>query len=101
VFAALGDPIRLGILVALADVRRGRQGALRQPSPSSARRRCCPTTSPSCARPGSRGRRVRGHGRAFSAIRREELERRFPGLLDSVIETARRDPSVPRIKIDV
>ena len=31
------------------------------------------------------------------SLRREDFDRRFPGLLDSVIETARRDPSLPRL----
>ena len=31
------------------------------------------------------------------AQRREEFDRRFPGLLDSVIRTARNDPRLPRI----
>ena len=40
--------------------------------------------------------RVEGTSRLIS-LRREEFDRRFPGLLDSVIEAARRDPNLPRI----
>ena len=40
--------------------------------------------------------RVEGTSRYLS-IRREELNQRFPGLIDSVIETARRDPNLPRL----
>jgi DNA-binding transcriptional ArsR family regulator len=74
VFAALADPIRLGILVALADV------------PEVDKARCNSFTefaSPSLL--------------SYLSIRREDLDRRFPGLLDSVLETARRDPNLPRL----
>ncbi len=95
VFAALGDPIRLGILVSLAafdevdKVRCGSFTELASPSLLSyhfAKLREAGIT------------RVRAEGTVrFISLRREEFDRRFPGLLDSVIETARRDPSVPRI----
>ena len=40
--------------------------------------------------------RVEGTSRYLS-IPREELDQRFPGLIDSVIATARRDPNLPRL----
>ena len=40
--------------------------------------------------------RIEGTSRYLS-IRRADLDRRFPGLLDSVIEAAQRDPGLPRI----
>ncbi len=95
VFAALADPIRLGILVALADV------------PEVEKARCNSFTefaSPSLLsyhfaklrEAGITRFRVEGTSRYLS-IRREDLDRRFPGLLDSVLETARRDPNLPRL----
>jgi DNA-binding transcriptional ArsR family regulator len=95
VFAALADPIRLGILVALADV------------PEVDKARCSTFTefaSPSLLsyhfaklrEAGITNFRVEGTSRYLS-IRRADLERRFPGLLDSVLETARRDPNLPRL----
>lgn len=99
VFAALGDPIRLGILVSLADcdeVDKARCGAFTElASPSLLSYHFAKLREAGITRSRAEGT-VR-----FLSIRREEFERRFPGLLDSVIETARRDPSVPRIKLDV
>jgi DNA-binding transcriptional ArsR family regulator len=95
VFAALADPIRLGILVALADVSEVDKA------------RCSHFTafaSPSLLsyhfaklrEAGITRMRVEGTSRYLS-IRREELDQRFPGLIDSVIATARRDPNLPRL----
>ena len=95
VFAALADPIRLGILVALADVSEVDKA------------RCSHFTafaSPSLLsyhfaklrEAGITRMRVEGTSRYLS-IRRDELNQRFPGLIDSVIETARRDPNLPRL----
>ncbi|MDX3808251.1 ArsR/SmtB family transcription factor [Bosea thiooxidans] len=95
VFAALADPIRLGILVALADVTEVDKA------------RCSHFTafaSPSLLsyhfaklrEAGITRMRVEGTSRYLS-LRREEMNQRFPGLLDSVIETARRDPNLPRL----
>lgn len=94
VFAALADPIRLGILVALADGEEveARCGAF------------CDLGSPSLLtyhfaklrEAGVTRARVEGTSR-FISLRRDEFDRRFPGLLDSVIAAARRDPSLPRI----
>lgn len=97
VFAALADPIRLSILVALANVSEVDKA------------RCSDFTafaSPSLLsyhfgklrEAGITRMRVEGTSRYLS-IRREELNRRFPGLLDSVIETARRDPNLPRLSL--
>ncbi|MBP0446543.1 helix-turn-helix transcriptional regulator [Roseomonas sp. SSH11] len=42
--------------------------------------------------------RVRAEGAArIVALRREELDARFPGLLDAVLNGARQDPSLPRL----
>lgn len=99
VFAALGDPIRLGILVSLADcqeVDKARCGAFTElASPSLLSYHFAKLREAGITRSRAEGT-VR-----FLSIRREEFERRFPGLLDRVIETARRDPSVPRVKLDV
>lgn len=95
VFAALADPTRLGILVALSEVSEVDKA------------RCSHFTafaSPSLLsyhfaklrEAGITRMRVEGTSRYLS-IRREELNQRFPGLLDSVIETARRDPNLPRL----
>lgn len=95
VFAALADPIRLGILVALADITE------------SDKARCSHFTefaSPSLLsyhlaklrEAGVTRMRVEGTSRYLS-LRRDEMNQRFPGLLDSVIETARRDPNLPRL----
>ncbi|TCR69766.1 helix-turn-helix domain-containing protein [Bosea sp. BK604] len=97
VFSALGDPIRLGILVSLADfdeVDKARCGSFAElASPS--------LLSYHFAKLREAGiTRMRSEGTArFISIRREEFDRRFPGLLDSVIETARSDPSVPRVRL--
>jgi len=99
IFAALGDPIRLGILVSLADcdeIDKARCGAFTQlASPS--------LLSYHFAKLREAGiTRVRAEGTVrFISIRRDEFDRRFPGLLETVIETARRDASVPRIKLDI
>lgn len=94
VFAALADPIRLGVVVALADnptveARCGSFGGLGSPSLMTyhlAKLREAGVT------------RVRSEGAVrFISLRRDEFDQRFPGLLDSVIATARRDPKLPRI----
>ena len=95
VFAALADPIRLGILVALADVnevdkaRCSHFTALASPSLLSYH-------FAKLREAGITRMRVEGTSRYLS-IRREEMDQRFPGLLASVIETARRDPNLPRL----
>lgn len=93
VFAALADPIRLAVLVSLADdeieARCGSFCGLGSPSLLTyhfTKLREAGVT------------RIRAQGTArYISLRREEFDRRFPGLLDSVIETARRDPNLPRI----
>jgi DNA-binding transcriptional ArsR family regulator len=97
VFAALGDPIRLGILVSLAgfdEVDKARCSNFTElASPS--------LLSYHFAKLREAGiTQVKAEGTSrFISLRRAEFDRRFPGLLDSVIETARRDPSVPRVKL--
>jgi DNA-binding transcriptional ArsR family regulator len=94
-FAALADPIRLGILVALADVSEVDKA------------RCSHFTelgSPSLLsyhfaklrEAGVTRMRVEGTSR-FLSIRRDDLDRRFPGLIDTIIATAQRDPNLPRL----
>ena len=94
VFAALADPIRLGIVVALADgteveARCGSFNGLASPS-------LLTYHFTKLREAGVTRARVEGTSRLIS-LRREEFDRRFPGLLDSVIEAARRDPNLPRI----
>lgn len=95
VFAALADPIRLAILVALADVpevEKARCGSFTEfGSPSLLSYHFAKLREAGITR-----FRVEGTSRYLS-IRREELDRRFPGLLDSVLATARRDPNLPRL----
>lgn len=94
VFAALADPIRLGVVVALAEsaeveARCGSFHALGSPSLMTyhlAKLREAGIT------------RVRAEGPVrYISLRRDEFDRRFPGLLDSVVATARRDPGLPRL----
>ncbi len=94
-FAALADPIRLGILVALSDAtemdkaRCSNFVGLASPSLLSYH-------FAKLREAGITHMRVEGTSRYLS-IRRADLDRRFPGLLDSVIEAAQRDPSLPRV----
>ena len=94
VFAALADPIRLGIVVALADgteveARCGSFNGLASPS-------LLTYHFTKLREAGVTRVRVEGTSRLIS-LRREEFDRRFPGLLDSVIAAARRDSNLPRI----
>ncbi|PTM42064.1 helix-turn-helix transcriptional regulator [Bosea sp. 124] len=94
VFAALADPIRLGIILALADgaeveARCGSFNDLASPS-------LLTYHFTKLREAGVTRARVEGTSRLIS-LRREEFDRRFPGLLDSVIEAARRDPNLPRV----
>lgn len=94
VFAALADPTRLAIVLAMADAEEFES-------------RCSSFTdfgSPSLltyhfAKLREAGvTQVRAEGTSrYVSLRREELDERFPGLLDSIIAAARRDPSLPRI----
>ena len=95
VFAALADPIRLGILVALADVSEVDKARcshfIEFASPSLLSYHFAKLREAGITR-----MRVEGTSRYLS-IRREEMDQRFPGLIASVIETARRDPNLPRL----
>lgn len=94
VFAALADPIRLGILVALADSEEveARCGAFYDlASPSLLTYHFAKLREAGVTRV-----RVEGTSR-FISLRRDEFDQRFPGLLDSAIAAARCDPGVPRI----
>ena len=94
VFAALADPIRLGVVLALADrpgmeARCGGFGALGSPSLMTYHLTKLRDAGVTLTR-------IDGATR-YVSLRREEFDRRFPGLLDSVIRTARNDPRLPRI----
>ena len=95
VFAALADPIRLAILVALADVREVDKARCSHfvefGSPSLLSYHFAKLREAGVTR-----MRIEGTSR-FLSIRREDLDRRFPGLIDNVIATARRDPNLPRL----
>lgn len=94
VFAALADPTRLAIVLSLAEREtEARCGSF------------CEFASPSnlayhfakLREAGVTRARAEGTTRYIS-LRRDELNRRFPGLLAAVIEAARRDPTLPRIE---
>lgn len=97
VFAALADPTRLAIVLAMADAQEFES-------------RCSNFTdfgSPSLltyhfAKLREAGvTRVRAEGTSrYVSLRRDDLDARFPGLLDSIIAAARRDRSLPRIPED-
>ncbi len=95
IFAALADPIRLGIVVAGAGAtemdkaRCSNFVGLASPSLLSYH-------FAKLREAGITHMRIEGTSRYLS-IRRADLDRRFPGLLDSVIEAAQRDPGLPRI----
>lgn len=94
VFAALADPTRLAIVLALADTEEfeARCGAFTDfASPSLLAYHFAKLREAGITRA-----RAEGTSR-FISLRREELDARFPGLLDSIIATARRDTSLPRI----
>lgn len=97
VFAALADPTRLAIVLAMADAEEFES-------------RCSSFTdfgSPSLLtyhfaklrEAGVTRVRVAGTSR-YVSLRRDDLDARFPGLLDSIIASARRDPSLPRLPED-
>lgn len=94
VFAALADPTRLAIVLAMAEAEEFES-------------RCSSFTdfgSPSLLtyhfnklrEAGVTRVRAAGTSR-YVSLRRDDLDARFPGLLDSIIATARRDTSLPRI----
>ncbi|MGO4735323.1 ArsR/SmtB family transcription factor [Bosea sp. 2KB_26] len=97
VFGALADPTRLAIVLALADAEEfeARCGSFTDfASPSLLAYHFAKLREAGITRA-----RAEGTSR-FISLRREELEGRFPGLLDSIIATARRDPSLPRFSED-
>ena len=75
----VGDPLRLDIVRLLAD------GRPRPCSEVTARWGCrcrpAPTTCACCARPGVTRTRAEGTQR-FISLRRDDLDERFPGLVD-------------------
>ena len=86
VMGALSDPIRVGLVRVLADGRERGWGELRAPVAKS-------TLSHHLRVLRDAGiTRTRQDGtRCFVAIRRSELDARFPGLLDAVISAAHND----------
>lgn len=96
VFAALADPTRLAIVLCLAECETEvRCGCFHEfASPSNLTYHFTKLREAGVTRA-----RVEGTSRYIS-LRRDELGRRFPGLLDAVIEAARRDPNLPRIEVE-
>ena len=86
VLGALSDPVRVGVVRLLADVRERGWGELRAPVAKS-------TLSHHLRVLRDAGlTRTRQEGtRCFLLLRRTELESRFPGLLDAVLAAAVRD----------
>lgn len=86
VLAALSDPIRVGLVRVLADGRERRWGELRAPVVKS-------TLSHHLRVLRDAGiTRTRQEGpRCFVALRRGDLDSRFPGLLDAVLGAADRE----------
>lgn len=86
VMAALSDPIRIGLLRVLADGREHGWGELRAPVAKS-------TLSHHLRVLRDAGlTRTRQEGtRCFVVLRREDLDSRFPGLVEAVLESARAD----------
>lgn len=83
VMGALSDPIRVGLVRLLADGRERGWGELRAPVAKS-------TLSHHLRVLRDAGvTRTRQEGtRCFVALRRDDLDSRFPGLLDAVLEAA-------------
>ena len=79
VMRTVGDPLRLEIVRLLADGRERTATTCRRSS--GCRPRPAPTTCGCCARPGVTRTRAEGTQR-FISLRRDDLERRFPGLVD-------------------
>ena len=86
VMAALSDPIRVGIVRVLADGRERGWGELRVPVAKS-------TLSHHLRVLRDAGlTRTRQEGtRCYVTLRREDLQARFPGLLDAVLAAAEED----------
>ncbi|MEU3980651.1 ArsR family transcriptional regulator [Streptomyces sp. NPDC026672] len=86
VMGALGDPIRLGLVRALADGCERGWGELRAPVAKS-------TLSHHLRVLRAAGvTRTRQEGtRCFVTLRRDDIDARFPGLLNAVLSAATRD----------
>lgn len=86
VMGALSDPIRVGLVRVLADGRERGWGELRAPVAKS-------TLSHHLRvlRDAGLTRTRREGTRCFVELRREDLNARFPGLLEAVLEVARGD----------
>jgi DNA-binding transcriptional ArsR family regulator len=86
VLAALSDPVRVGVVRLLADGRERGWGELQAPVAKS-------TLSHHLRVLRDAGiTRTRQEGtRCFLVLRRADLESRFPGLFDAVLEAAARD----------
>src|ERR687886_720347 len=83
VLYALSDPVRLQIVRELAERGETCCGGLGGPLPKSS------GSYPLQKVRGGGGRRTRGGGtQRFISLRRDDLEMRFPGLLDAVLRAA-------------
>ncbi|WP_433715673.1 ArsR/SmtB family transcription factor [Nocardia sp. CA-084685] len=88
VFAALGNPLRLQIVRVLADGAEHTCGSIVDGVPKSNlthHYRVLRDAGIIWQRPSGR--------ETLQSLRRDDLDARFPGLLDSVIDAARRDQS--------
>ena len=88
VLQALGDPVRLQI-VRMLDAARRRDRVWRDPDPGEQVDREPPPQG--AARGRRRHAQVEGTRRYYT-LRRDDLEARFPGLLDSVLRNGERQP---------
>ena len=88
VLQAIGDPVRLQ-LVRILDQADGAMCAARSRSPSASRPGAI--TSRCYAKPASYSAHVDGT-RKYYTLRHDDLEARFPGLLDSVLRDGERQP---------
>lgn len=94
VLGALGDPVRVGLVRVLADGRERGWGELRAPVAKS-------TLSHHLRVLRDAGvTRTRQAGtRCFVALRRADLDARFPGLLDAVLQAAHQDDVGDRVEL--
>jgi DNA-binding transcriptional ArsR family regulator len=95
VMGALSDPIRVGLVRVLADGRERGWGELRAPVAKS-------TLSHHLRVLRDAGlTRTRQEGtRCFVELRREDLDARFPGLLDAVLDAACGDDVGAHVGVD-
>ncbi|MEO3824282.1 ArsR family transcriptional regulator [Actinomadura sp. B10D3] len=94
VLGALSDPIRVGLVRVLSDGRERGWGQLRAPVAKS-------TLSHHLRILRDAGlTRTRQEGtRCFVVLRRHDLDTRFPGLLDAVLETADNDDVGAQVQV--